>query len=54
MVLNPLPIAPLVLKFGIHLGKTGDEGSEFCIFGVNYVLPTSFYKPGFETSVFVK
>jgi hypothetical protein len=25
MKLNPLPIAPLVLKFGIHLGQTGSE-----------------------------
>jgi hypothetical protein len=26
MELNPLPIAPLVFKFGIHLGKAGRKG----------------------------
>jgi hypothetical protein len=26
MELNPLPVAPLVLKFGSHLGKAGRKG----------------------------
>jgi hypothetical protein len=26
MELNPLPVAPLVLKFGIHLGQEGRKG----------------------------
>jgi hypothetical protein len=26
MELNPLPVAPLVLKFGIHLGQAGRKG----------------------------
>jgi hypothetical protein len=26
MELNPLPVAPLVLKFGIHLGLAGRKG----------------------------